>query len=113
MRRPTHLRVRHQHHYHGATASLLTHLRTYALTHLRTHALTHSVVAGIHRGLDAVAHPGLHAADEVRKALLQGLAVRNFPILLAGAVPVAVLAMIAEIVLGGVRRLVVPKGLTV
>ncbi len=45
--------------------------------------------------------------------ILQGLAVRNFPILLAGAVPVAVLAMIAEIVLGWVRRLVVPKGLTV
>jgi osmoprotectant transport system permease protein len=45
--------------------------------------------------------------------ILQGLAVRNFPILLAGAVPVAVLAMIAEILLGGARRLVVPKGLTV
>jgi osmoprotectant transport system permease protein len=45
--------------------------------------------------------------------ILQGLAVRNFPILLAGAVPVAVLAMIAEITLGIMRRLVVPKGLTV
>lgn len=45
--------------------------------------------------------------------ILQGLAVRNFPILLAGAVPVAILAMIAEIVLGFLRRLVVPKGLTV
>lgn len=45
--------------------------------------------------------------------ILQGLAVRNFPILLAGAVPVAVLAMVAEITLGLVRRLVVPKGLTV
>jgi osmoprotectant transport system permease protein len=45
--------------------------------------------------------------------ILQGLAVRNFPILLAGAVPVAVLAMLAEILLGGMRRLVVPKGLTV
>ncbi|HWV24187.1 MAG TPA: ABC transporter permease [Thermomicrobiales bacterium] len=45
--------------------------------------------------------------------ILQGLAVRNFPILLAGAVPVAVLAMVAEIVLGLVRRMVVPKGLTV
>lgn len=45
--------------------------------------------------------------------ILQGLAVRNFPILLAGAVPVAVLAMSAELILGGVRRLVVPKGLTV
>ena len=45
--------------------------------------------------------------------ILQGIAVRNFPILLAGAVPVAVLAMAAEIVLGSLRRLVVPKGLTV
>lgn len=45
--------------------------------------------------------------------ILQGLAVRNFPILLAGAVPVAVVAMMAEIILGLVRRLLVPKGLTV
>lgn len=45
--------------------------------------------------------------------ILQGLAVRNFPILMAGAVPVAVLAMTAEILLGLVRRMVVPKGLTV
>lgn len=45
--------------------------------------------------------------------ILQGLSVRNFPILLAGAVPVALLAMIAEILLGGVRRLVIPKGLRV
>jgi len=45
--------------------------------------------------------------------ILQGLAVLNFPILLAGAVPVAVMAMTAELVLGGVRRMVVPKGLTV
>jgi osmoprotectant transport system permease protein len=45
--------------------------------------------------------------------ILQGLAVRNFPILMAGAVPVAVLAMSAEVLLGWVRRLVVPKGLTV
>lgn len=45
--------------------------------------------------------------------ILQGLAVRNFPILLAGAVPVAVLAMSAELILGFARKLVVPKGLTV
>lgn len=45
--------------------------------------------------------------------ILQGLAVRNFPILLAGAVPVAVIAMSAEIILGWVRKLVVPRGLTV
>ena len=45
--------------------------------------------------------------------ILQGLAVRSFPILLAGAVPVALLAMICEIGLGGARRLVIPKGLTV
>lgn len=45
--------------------------------------------------------------------ILQGLSVRNFPILLAGAVPVAILAMVAEILLGGVRRLVIPKGLRI
>lgn len=45
--------------------------------------------------------------------ILQGLAVRNFPILLAGAVPVAILAMFAEIVMGRIRKLLVPKGLTV
>lgn len=45
--------------------------------------------------------------------ILQGLAVRNFPILLAGAVPVAVLAMAAEVILGGIRKLLIPKGLTV
>lgn len=45
--------------------------------------------------------------------ILQGLALYSFPILLAGAVPVATMAMTAELVLGGVRRWVVPKGLTV
>ena len=45
--------------------------------------------------------------------ILQGLAVRNFPILLAGAVPVALLAMIAEVVMGQIRKMLVPKGLTV
>lgn len=45
--------------------------------------------------------------------ILQGLAVRNFPILLAGAVPVAILAMIAEVVMGQIRKMLVPKGLTV
>lgn len=45
--------------------------------------------------------------------ILQGLAVRNFPILLAGAVPVALLAMTAEVIMGQIRKLLVPKGLTV
>lgn len=45
--------------------------------------------------------------------ILQGLALNNFPILLSGAVPVAVMAMTAEILLGFVRRMVVPKGLRV
>lgn len=45
--------------------------------------------------------------------ILQGLAVRNFPVLLAGAIPVAVLAMLAEIIMGQIRRMLVPKGLTV
>ena len=45
--------------------------------------------------------------------ILQGLSMNSYPLLLAGAVPVAAMAMVAEIVLGGVRRMVVPKGLTV
>lgn len=45
--------------------------------------------------------------------ILQGLAMIYFPQLLAGAVPVALMAMTAELALGGVRRWVVPKGLTV
>lgn len=45
--------------------------------------------------------------------ILQGLAVRNFPILLAGAVPVAVLAMSAEVIMGRIRKMLIPKGLTV
>jgi osmoprotectant transport system permease protein len=45
--------------------------------------------------------------------ILQGLAINRFPILLAGAVPVALMAMTAEVLLGSLRRLVVPKGLTV
>jgi osmoprotectant transport system permease protein len=45
--------------------------------------------------------------------ILQGLAVNSFPLLLAGAVPVALMAMFSEILLGLARRAVVPKGLTV
>lgn len=45
--------------------------------------------------------------------ILQGLAMNSYPLLLAGAVPVAIMAMSAEIVLGFLRRSVVPKGLTV
>ncbi len=43
--------------------------------------------------------------------ILQGLAMVDPPVLLAGAVPVALLAMTAEIGLGRLRRLVVPAGL--
>lgn len=43
--------------------------------------------------------------------ILQGLAMVNPPILLAGAVPVAVLAMMTEIVMSHLRRLVIPAGL--
>ena len=45
--------------------------------------------------------------------ILQGLAMVDTPVLLAGAVPVAVLAMVTEIGLGRLRRLVVPAGLRV
>src|SRR5919112_4684140 len=43
--------------------------------------------------------------------ILQGLAMVDPPVLLAGAVPVALLAMAAEIGLGRLRRFVVPAGL--
>lgn len=43
--------------------------------------------------------------------ILQGLAMVNPPILLAGAVPVAVLAMSTELILRWVRRVIVPAGL--
>ncbi|MBW3632985.1 MAG: ABC transporter permease [Chloroflexi bacterium] len=45
--------------------------------------------------------------------ILQGLAMVDPPVLLAGAVPVALLAMAAEVGLGRVQRLVVPTGLQV
>ncbi len=45
--------------------------------------------------------------------ILQGLALVDTPVLLAGAVPVAALALAADIVLGRLRRLVVPAGLRV
>jgi osmoprotectant transport system permease protein len=43
--------------------------------------------------------------------ILQGLAMVDAPVLLAGAVPVALLAMAAEIGLGRLQRVVVPAGL--
>jgi osmoprotectant transport system permease protein len=45
--------------------------------------------------------------------ILQGLAMVSPPILLAGAVPVAVLAMSTEIALRGLRRIIIPTGLAV
>ncbi len=45
--------------------------------------------------------------------ILQGLAMLDTPVLLAGAVPVALLAMAAEIGLGQLRRVVIPTGLRV
>jgi len=45
--------------------------------------------------------------------ILQGLAMVDPPVLLAGAVPVALLAILAEVGLGRLRRLVVPAGLRV
>ena len=43
--------------------------------------------------------------------ILQGLAMLDASVLLAGAVPVALLAMVAELGLGRLQRLVVPAGL--
>ena len=45
--------------------------------------------------------------------ILQGLAMVDTTVLLAGAVPVALLAMTAEIGLGRLRRVVVPAGLRI
>lgn len=45
--------------------------------------------------------------------ILQGLAMVDPPVLLAGAVSVAVLAMAADIAMGRLRRLIVPAGLRV
>ena len=45
--------------------------------------------------------------------ILQGLAMVDTPVLLAGAIPVAVLAMATEIIMSRLRRLVVPAGLRV
>ena len=45
--------------------------------------------------------------------ILQGLAMVDVPVLHAGAVPVALLAMVAEVGLGRLQRLVVPAGLQV
>ncbi len=45
--------------------------------------------------------------------ILQGLAMVDPPVLLAGAVPVALLAIFAEVGLGRLRRFVVPAGLRV
>ena len=43
--------------------------------------------------------------------ILQGLAMVDAPVLLAGAIPVALLAIVAEVGLGRLQRLVVPAGL--
>ncbi len=45
--------------------------------------------------------------------ILQGLAMLDTDVLLAGAVPVALLAMATEILLGRLRRVVVPRGLQI
>lgn len=45
--------------------------------------------------------------------ILQGLAMVDPPVLLAGAVPIALLAMTADLVLGRVSRLIVPAGLRI
>ena len=45
--------------------------------------------------------------------ILQGLAMVDTPVLLAGAIPVALLAMFAEVGMGRLRRLVVPAGLRI
>jgi osmoprotectant transport system permease protein len=45
--------------------------------------------------------------------ILQGLAMVDTPVLLAGAIPVALLAVIAEISMGRLRRVMVPAGLQI
>ncbi len=45
--------------------------------------------------------------------ILQGLALVDYPVLLAGAVPIAALAITTEIAMGWLGRLVIPNGLQV
>ncbi|REF36651.1 ABC transporter permease [Thermasporomyces composti] len=45
------------------------------------------------------------------RLLIDGLAVRDYPQMLAGALLVAVLAVLVELLLAGLQRLVVPRGL--
>jgi osmoprotectant transport system permease protein len=45
--------------------------------------------------------------------ILQGLGMVDYPVLLAGAVPVALMAIVTELVLGRLRRLIVPTGLQI
>jgi len=45
--------------------------------------------------------------------ILQGLGLLDNPVLLAGAIPVAVLAMVTEIAMSRLRRLLVPTGLQI
>ena len=45
--------------------------------------------------------------------ILQGMAMVDPAVLLAGAIPVAMLAMTAEVLMGRVRRFVVPVGLRI
>lgn len=45
--------------------------------------------------------------------ILQGLAMLDNPVLLAGAIPIALLAIVSEFVLGRMSRLVVPVGLRI
>ncbi|MGH2535146.1 MAG: ABC transporter permease [Thermomicrobiales bacterium] len=45
--------------------------------------------------------------------ILQGLALVDYPVLMAGAVPIAALAMATEVGMSQLRRLVIPNGLQV
>lgn len=45
--------------------------------------------------------------------ILQGLGMVDYPVLLAGAVPVALMAIVTELALGRLRRLIVPTGLQI
>jgi osmoprotectant transport system permease protein len=55
----------------------------------------------------------LIGAEGLGNPIMQGIALRDTPLILRGAVPAALLALAAEGFFYGLERLVVPKGLRI
>jgi osmoprotectant transport system permease protein len=60
-----------------------------------------------------VALAALVGAGGLGVLVLSGLANDQTPVLLAGAIPIAILAVLAELLFGGLERLFTPKGLRI